>query len=87
MNLALDITAAWNCTNEAGGALASALHALRTDDIDTPVVLRRPARKSTEKDQLGEALFLVCVAEEEAHALLRRTGELKEAIRKQLAAR
>lgn len=87
MSLALEITAAWQSTNDAGGALASALHALRTDEVDTPVILRRPAQKVTAKDQLGEALVLVAEAKRAAATASRRIEALEASIQQQLATR
>ena len=87
MDLPLEITAAWQSTNDAGGALASALHALRTDEIDTPVVLRRPSQRMTAKDRQGEALLLVAEARTHAATAVRRIEALQAAIQQQLAVR
>lgn len=86
-NLPLKITSAWEATNHAGGALASALHALRTDEIQTPVILRRPAQKHGEKDRQGEALVLVAEAKRHAAEAVRRIDALEDEIRKSLATR
>lgn len=87
MNLSLDITSAWEATNHAGGALASALHALRTDEVDTPVILRRPSQKLTAKDRLGEALLLVAESKRHAATALRRIEAVEASIQQQLATR
>jgi hypothetical protein len=87
MPLTLDITSAWEATNDAGGALASALHAIRTDAIDTPVILRRPAQRFSEKDRLGEALLLVAESKRHAAAALRRIEAVESTIQQQLATR
>jgi hypothetical protein len=88
MPLTLDITSAWEATNDAGAALASALHAIRTDAIDTPVILRRPAaQRFSEKDRLGEALLLVAESKRHAAAALRRIEAVESTIQQQLATR
>jgi hypothetical protein len=87
MPLEIEITRAWEATNEAGGALASALHALRTDDVETPITLRRPARKVEANDRLGEALLLVAEAKRAAAIAVRRAEEIEASIQKQLATR
>ncbi len=87
MSLPLEITSAWEATNNAGGALASALHALRTDEVDTPVILRRPAQRISEKDRLGEALLLVAEAERTNATAAIRIAAVKASIQQQLATR
>lgn len=87
MTLALKITSAWEATNEAGGCFASALHALRTEEVDTPVVLRRPARKATEKDQIGEVLLLVTEAKRHARDIITRAEAIEAAAQQKLATR
>jgi len=87
MPLPLDITSAWEATNHAGGALASALHALRTDEVETPVILRRPAQRITEKDRLGEALLLVAEAKRANATAAIRIAAVEDQIQKLLATR
>ena len=87
MSLPQEITSAWEATNTAGGALASALHALRTEEIDTPVILRRPSQKITAKDQLGEALLLIAEAKRATATASLRIAALEDQIQKQLATR
>jgi hypothetical protein len=79
MNLALEITRAWESTNAAGGALASALHIRRdiTAAVEVPDDLRRPSSPRTEKDDLGEQLILL---EEAKRANLRAGGQIQLAI-------
>ena len=87
MPLPQDITSAWEATNHAGGALASALHALRSDAVETPHALRRPSERMTANDQLGEALLLVSEAKRHAAAASLRIGVLEDQIQQQLATR
>lgn len=87
MPLPLDITSAWEATNHAGGALASALHVLRTDAIDTPVILRRPAQRISEQNQLGEALLLIAEAKRHAATAAIRIAAVEDQIQKLLATR
>ncbi len=91
MNLELQITRAWEATNDAGGALASALHALRGDDavdtIHTPGAFRRPAKKVSANDRLGEALLLIAEAKRHGHELLRRAEEAEATLQQELATR
>ncbi len=87
MDLSLEITAAWQSTNDAGGALASALHARRSHEVDTPVILRRPSQKVTAKDQLGEVLLLIAEAKRHTATQARRIEALENEIQKQLATR
>lgn len=80
MNLPLSITAAWESTNAAGGALASALHVGRdaAAAVQTPDHLRRPAAlRADDKDDLGETLLLL---EEAKRANLRAAGQIQLAI-------
>lgn len=87
MDLELKITSAWEASNNAGGALASALHARRSHEVDTPVILRRPSQKVTAKDQLGEVLLLVAEAKRHTATQARRIEALEDEIQKQLATR
>lgn len=60
MNHQADITLAWESTNAAGGALASALQALRTGEaVAVPDNLRGPSKPRTERDTMSEALALL----------------------------
>lgn len=86
-NIPIALVSAWDASNEAGSALASALHALRTDEVDTPAILRRPSKKATAQDQLGEALLLVADAKRAARDLVARTEAVEALIQQQLATR
>ena len=87
MPLPQDITSAWEATNHAGGALASALHSLRSDAVETPHALRRPSERMTANDQLGEALLLVAEAKRATATAAIRIASLEDQIQKQLATR
>lgn len=73
------ITTAWESTNAAGGALASALHVGRDASaaVHVPDHLRRPSTPRTEKDDQGEQLLLL---EEAKRANLRAGGQIQLAI-------
>lgn len=85
--LPVALTSAWESTNEAGSALASALHALRTEEIDTPAILRRPSKKALAQDQLGEVLLLVVDAKRHAREAVARAEAVEALVQQQLATR
>jgi hypothetical protein len=86
-NLPLAITSAWESSNEASICLASALHAIRTEEIDTPTILRRPSKKALAQDQLGQVLLLAADAKRHARDLVAHAEGIEAIVQQQLAGR
>ena len=87
MPLDEQFTRAWNSTNAAGGALASALHAGRGERVDIPDALRRPSKPRTEQDAHGEALLLANEALRHLADAMKKTEAVIADLQKQLATR